>query len=70
MGKCNFLLFSNNATLIFNIILTFYFSLLKTQSFCYKSHFIKTLFAIFNKFKILFTFEQLSYMKTLNTSCV
>ena len=39
------------------------------QSFSYKSHFIETLFAIFDKFTILFTFkiEQLKYMKTLNT---
>ena len=69
MGKCNFLVFSDHGTLIFNIILTFYFSLFKTLSFSCKSHLIKTLFAIFNKFTILFTFEieQLKYMKTLNT---
>ena len=60
MSKCNF------ATLIFNIILTFYFSLFKTQFFSYKSHFIKKkFFAIFNSFTILFTFEieQLKYEK-------
>ena len=69
MGKPNFLFFSNHATLLFNIILTFYFPLFKMQCFSYKSHLIKTLFAIFNKFTILFTFEieQLKYMKTLNT---
>ena len=68
LGKCNFLLFSDHATLIFNIVLTFCFSLLKTQSFSYKSHIIKTLFAIFDKFTILFAFEikQLKYMKTLS----
>ena len=37
---------SDHATLIFNIILMFYFSLFKTQSFFYKSHLIKTIFAI------------------------
>ena len=58
----------NKQKSIFNIILTFYFSLFKTQSFSYKCH-IKTLFAIFDKFKILFAFriKQLKYMKTLNT---
>ena len=68
LGKCNFLFFSDHAALIFNIILTFYFSLFKTQSFSYKSHIIKTLFAIFDKFTILFAFKikQLKYMKRLN----
>ena len=57
---------SDHATLIFNIILMFYFSLSKTQSFFYKSHLIKTIFAIFNSFTILFTFEieQLKYENT------
>ena len=68
-GKCNYLLSSDHATLIFNIILTFYFSLFKTQSFSYKFHIIKTLFANFGKFTILFSFKikQLKYVKTLNT---
>ena len=59
----------NKQKSIFNIILTFYFSLFKTQSFSYKSHITKTPFAIFDKFTILFAFEikQLKYMKTLNT---
>ena len=61
--------FIDPTTLVFNIILTFYFSLFKTQSFSYNSHLIKTLFAIFDNFAILFAFkiEQLKYMKTLNT---
>ena len=64
MGKCYFLFFSDHANLIVNIILTLYFS---SQSFSYKSHLIKTHFAIFNKFKILFTFEieQLKIKKPL-----
>ena len=68
MGKCNCLFFSNHPTLISNIILTFYFSLFKTHSFSFKSHFIKTLSGIFNKFTILFAFkiEQLKYLETLN----
>ena len=68
LGRCNFA-FSDHVTLIFNIILTFYFSLFKTLSFSYKSHIIKTLFPIFDKFTILFAFEikQLKYMKILNT---
>ena len=53
MGKC-YLFFSDHANLIVNIILTLCFS---SQSFSYKSHLIKTHFAIFNRFKILFTFE-------------
>ena len=66
MGKCNFLSLRDHATLIFNIILKFYFSLFKTQSFSYKSHLIKSIFAIFNSFTILFTFEieQLKYENT------
>ena len=66
MSKCKFLFLSDHATLIFNIILTFYFSLYKRQSFSYKSHLIKTIFAIFNSFTILFTLEieQLKYENT------
>ena len=66
MGKCNFLYLNDHATLIFNIILTFYFSLFKTQSFSYKSQLVKTSFIIFNKFKVLFTLEieQLKYKST------
>ena len=66
MGKFNFLFLSDHATLIFNIILTFYFSLFKTQSFSYKSQLVKTSFIIFNKFKVLFTLEieQLKYKST------
>ena len=66
--SANFYFFSDHATLIFNKILLFYFSLFKTQSFSYKSH-IKTLFAIFDKFTILLAFKikQLKCMKTLNT---
>ena len=41
----------------FNIILTFYFSLFNTQSFSYKSRIIKTLFATFDKFTVLFAFK-------------
>ena len=66
MGKCNFLFLSDHATLIFSIILTFYFSLFKTQSFSYKSHLIKTIFAMFNSFTILFTFE-IEQLKHENT---
>ena len=67
MGKRKFLFFSDHVTLIFNISLKFYFSLFKTQFFTYKSYFIKTLFAIFNKFTILFAFkiEKLQYIKIL-----
>ena len=67
MGKRNFLFFSDHVTLIFNISLKFYFALFKTQFFTYKSYFIKTLFAIFNKFTILFAFkiEKLQYIKIL-----
>ena len=63
MGKCKFLFLSGHATLIFNIILKFYFSLFKTQSFSYQSHLTKSIFVIFNSFTILFTFEikQLKY---------
>ena len=50
-------LMSVHATLIFNIILTFYFSLFNTQSFSYKSRIIKTLFATFDKFTVLFAFK-------------
>ena len=57
LGKCNFLFFSDHGTVIFNIILTFYFSLFKTQSLFYKIHIIKILFAIFDKFTILFAFR-------------
>ena len=66
MGKCNFLFLSDHAILIFNMILTFYFSLFKTHSFSYKSYIIKPIFAIFNSFTILFTFEieQLKYQNT------
>ena len=66
MGKYNFLFLSNHATLRFNIILKFYFSLFKTQSFSYQSHLAKSIFAIFNSFTILFTFEikQLKYENT------
>ena len=66
MSKCKFLFLSDHATLIFNIILTFYFPLYKRQSFSYKSHLIKTIFAIFNSFTILFTLEieQLKYENT------
>ena len=66
--SATFYLFSDYAASIFNIILTFCYSLFKTQSFSYKSHFIKTLFAIFSNFTILFAFkiEQLKYIKTLN----
>ena len=66
IGNCNFLFLSDHATLIFNIILTFYFSLFKTQSFSNKSHLLKPIFAIFNSFTILFTFEieQLKYENT------
>ena len=41
------------------------------MSSSYKSQFLKTLFAIFNKFTILFTFEieQLKYL-TLNDPCI
>ena len=69
MGKCNFLFLSDHATLKFNIILTSYFSLFKTQSFSNKSHLIKSIFVIFNSFTILFAFEteQLKNMKALNT---
>ena len=51
------------------MILTFNFCLFKAQSFSYKSDIIKTLFAIFDKFTILFAFKikQSKYMKTLNT---
>ena len=63
MGKCNFLYLSDNANLIFNIILKFYFSLFKAQYFSCKSHLIKSIFAIFNSFTILLIFEieQLKY---------
>ena len=44
LGKCNFIFFSDLAALISSIILRFYFSL------------FKTLFAIFDKFTILFAF--------------
>ena len=57
LGKCNFLFFSDHGTVIFNIILTFYFSLFKTQSLFYKIYIIKILFAIFDKFTILFAFR-------------
>ena len=57
LGKCNFLFFSDHGTVIFNIILTFYFSLFKTQSLFYKIHIRKILFAIFDKFTILFAFR-------------
>ena len=69
LGFFSFSFFSNHAFLIFNISLTFYFSIFKTQSFSYKSHPIKTVFAILNKFKFLFTFEieQLKYLKMLKT---
>ena len=48
LSKCNFLFFSDHETLIFNIVLAFYFSLFQTQSFSYKSHIIKTYFAVFD----------------------
>ena len=69
MGKCNLNVkqyLNDHATLIFNIILTFYFSLFKTLSFSYKSQLVKTNFIIFNKFKVLFTLEieQLKYKST------
>ena len=69
LGKCNFLFFIDHGTLIFNIILTCYFCLLKTQSISQKSHIIKTRFAILEKLTLLFDFEikQLRYMETLNT---
>ena len=57
MGKCDFLFLRDHATLRFNIILKFYFYLFKTQSFSYKLHLTESIFAIFNSFKILFTFE-------------
>ena len=71
MGKCNFLFLSDHATLRFNIILKFYLSLFKTQSFSYKSHLTKSIFAIFNSFTVLFTFEieQLKYENTLRNGC-
>ena len=68
LGKDNFLFFSDHAALVLKVILTFYFSLFKMQSFSCKYHIIKTLFAIFDKVTILFAFKikQLKYMKTLN----
>ena len=66
MGKRKFSFLSDHAILASNIILTFYFSLFKKQSFFYKPHLIKTIFAICKSFTILFTFEieQLKYEST------
>ena len=65
MGKCDFLFLRDHATLRFNIILKFYFYLFKTQSFSYKLHLTESIFAIFNSFKILFTFE-IEHLKNEN----
>ena len=51
--KCTFLFCSDLASLMFNIILTIYFSLLKMQSLSLTNHILlKLFFAIFDKFTI------------------
>ena len=59
-----------SATFYFLVTMQLYFSLFKTQCFSYKSHIIKILFAIFDKFTILFAFkiklEKKSIAKFIN----
>ena len=63
-------LFLGSATFYFLVTMQLYFSLFKTQCFSYKSHIIKILFAIFDKFTILFAFkiklEKKSIAKFIN----
>ena len=48
---------NDHATLMFNVILTFYFFVSKTRSFSGKLHIIKTVLVILNKLTILFIFK-------------